>query len=321
MQSKRINNARIGIALGSGSARGWAHIGVLRALADLGIEPEIICGSSIGALGGAAYASNQLDEMESMVTAFDWKEAIRYLDLSIRGGGFIQGERLQNLFNQHVKELNIESLPRRFAAVATDLETGREVWLQSGNLLEAVRASAALPGLLTPFAYKDGWLVDGGIVDPVPVSLCRAMGADIVIAVSLNNDIVGKHIRRNQSPSPLKPVQSQDTDAISLWDRLSNRLEQSLQEKKNELLMSLFGDSQQTPGLLEVISSSINIMQDRITRSRMAGDPPDILLSPKLSHLGLLEFDQGAIAIAEGRACVERMHSELDHVIGLSELS
>lgn len=316
MSSVRIDNSRIGIALGSGSARGWAHIGVLRALSEMGIEPEIVCGSSIGALVGAAYAGNQLDEMESMVTAFDWKEAIRYLDLSIRGGGFIQGERLQNLFSRHVREMNIESLPKQFATVATDLETGREVWLQSGNLLDAVRASAALPGLLTPFAYQDRWLVDGGIVDPVPVSLCRAMGADIVIAVSLNDDIVGKHIRKYQVSLPESPALDESAETASLWTRLSNRMEQSLYERKNELIKRLFGDNHQIPGLLEVVNSSINIMQDRITRSRMAGEPPDILLSPKLSHLGLLEFDQGAIAIAEGRACVERMNSELNYVIG-----
>ena len=317
MSPKQIDNSRIGIALGSGSARGWAHLGVLRALSELGIEPDIVCGSSIGALVGAAYAGNQLNEMESMVTTFDWKDAIRYLDLSIRGGGFIQGERLQNLFSQHVRELNIESLPRRFAAVATDLETGREVWLQSGNLLDAVRASAALPGLLTPFLHNDRWLVDGGIVDPVPVSLCRAMGADIVIAVSLNDDIVGKHIRKNQVSIPTTTEVPDNSETASLWNRLSKRMGKSLYERKNELLMQLFGDNKSIPGLLEVVNTSINIMQDRITRSRMAGEPPDILLSPKLSHLGLLEFDQGAIAITEGRASVERMRSELDNVIGL----
>ncbi len=314
--TKTIDNSRIGIALGSGSARGWAHIGILRALAELGIEPEIVCGSSIGALVGAAYANNQLDEMESMVNAFDWKDVISYLDMSILGGGFIQGEKLQKLFSRHVKEMNIESLPRRFGAVATDLDSGREVWLQQGNLLDAVRASTALPGLFTPFRQNDRWLVDGGIVDPVPVSLCRAMGAEIVIAVSLNGDIVGKHNRKkNQQELITEPEQSNQEYETSLWDRVSGQMEKTLFQKKDKLLSHLFGENHHAPGFFDVLAGSINIMQDRITRSRMAGDPPDILFSPKLSSLGLMEFDQGTMAIEEGKACVRRMRAELEHII------
>jgi len=314
--STSIDNSRIGIALGSGSARGWAHIGILRALAELGIEPEIVAGSSIGALVGAAYASDQLDEMENLVKAFNWKEAISYLDVSILGGGFIQGDKLQQFFNQHIKEKDIKSLPRRFAAVATDLDSGREIWLQDGNLLDAVRASAALPGLFTPFRHNNRWLVDGGIVDPVPVSLCRAMGADIVIAVSLNGDIVGKHNRKNKHPAFMPvPEHSNADEETSLWDRISGQMEKTLFQKKNKLLSHLFGEDQRSPGFFDVLAGSINIMQDRITRSRMAGDPPDILLSPKLASISLMEFDQGAIAIDEGKACVKRMQTELQHLI------
>jgi len=313
---KNIDNARIGIALGSGSARGWAHIGILRGLAELGIEPQIVSGSSIGALVGAAYASDLLDEMENLAKAFNWKDAISYLDVSILGGGFIPGDKLQKFFSQHIKETEIKSLPRRFAAVATDLDSGREIWLQEGNLLDAVRASAALPGLLTPFKHNNRWLVDGGIVDPVPISLCRAMGADIVIAVSLNGDIVGKHNRKkNHSPIITEPEHPNEENDSSLWDRISGQMEKTLFQKKNKLISHLFGDNQHTPGFFDVIAGSINIMQDRITRSRMAGDPPDILLSPKLSDISLMEFDKGTIAIDEGKACVKRMHTELEHLM------
>lgn len=311
-----IDNARIGIALGSGSARGWSHIGVLKALAESGIEPGIVAGSSIGALVGAAYASNKLDDMESMVKTLSWKDIVAYLDMSIIGGGLIQGDKLINFFRHHLRDIkNIESLPRHFAAVATELNTGREVWLQSGDLLDAVRASTALPGLFTPFKKDNQWLIDGGIVDPVPVSLCRAMGAEIVIAVSLNGDIVGKHSRNNHRQM-LKPETTKDTNhnASALWDRISEQLEKTVFKQKNLLLSRLFGESLSSPGLIDVLASSINIMQDRITRSRMAGDPPDIILSPKLSQLGLMEFDQGKLAIAEGRACVERNRSSLEHL-------
>ena len=312
-QKKDIDNTRIGIALGSGSARGWAHIGVLQALAELGIEPDIVAGSSIGALVGAAYACNQLNEMEGMVKELGWKDIVSYLDLSILAGGLIQGDKLAQFFRTHMKESDIESLPRRFAVVATELNSGREIWIQNGNILDAVRASVALPGLFTPFKYNDHWLVDGGIVDPVPVSLCRAMGAEVVIAVSLNGDIVGKHGRNNNYLVTEEIVKENET---ALWNRISGQLEKSLLEKKNLLLSRLFGESLRSPGLIEVLAGSINIMQNRITRSRMAGDPPDVLLSPRLSHLGLMEFDRGAIAIEEGRACVNRMRSALEPILG-----
>ena len=261
---------------------------------------------------GAAYASNQLDEIEKMVNTLSWKDIVSYLDMSIIGGGLIQGEKLAHFFRNHMKEMEIELLPRRFAAVATELNSGREIWLQNGNLLDAVRASISLPGLFTPFKHNDLWLVDGGIVDPVPISLCRAMGAELVIAVSLNGDIVGKHGRNNNRLITEKIAKENET---ALWERISDQLGKSLLEKKNILLSRLFGESLRSPGLIEVLAGSINIMQDRITRSRMAGDPPDIILSPKLSHLGLMEFDRGAEAVAEGRACVDRMRSVLENMI------
>jgi NTE family protein len=308
-----IDNTKIGIALGSGSARGWAHIGVLKALAELGIKPDIVAGSSIGALVGAAYASNKLDEMEKVVTNLTWKEIVAYLDMSIIGGGLIQGDKLVNFFRRHSDEMDIKSLPHKFAAVATELNSGREVWLQEGDLLDAVRASSALPGLFTPVKKNNKWLIDGGIVDPVPVSLCRAMGADIVIAVSLNEDIVGKHGRNNNSQQESYPEETkkEDDNIAALWNRISEQLEKTVYKNKNMLLSRLLGETQDSPGLVEVLMGSIHIMQDRITRSRMAGDPPDIILSPKLSPLGLLEFDQGKMAIKEGRACVERNRTAL----------
>lgn len=316
-----IDNPRIGIALGSGSARGWAHIGVLKELAELGIKPDIVAGSSIGALVGAAYASNKLDEMEKVVTNLTWKEIVAYLDMSIIGGGLIQGDKLVNFFRQHIDETDIESLPHKFAAVATELNSGREVWLQDGDLLDAVRASSALPGLFTPVKKNNQWLIDGGIVDPVPVSLCRAMGADIVIAVSLNGGIVGKQGRNNNHQREKFPeeIKKENDNITALWNRISGQLEKTVSKNKNMLLSRLLGETQDSPGLVEVLLGSIHIMQDRITRSRMAGDPPDIILSPKLSHLGLLEFDQGKMAIKEGRATVNRNRSALEQIISLTE--
>ncbi len=310
------DNKRIGIALGSGSARGWAHIGVLNALAEMDIYPEIIAGSSIGALVGGAYASDRLADMERMVRALSWKDIVAYMDMSIMGGGLLQGEKLVEFFRQHVNSIHIEDLPRRFAAVATDLNNGQEIWLQQGDLVQAVRTSGALPGLFTPVKKDGRWLIDGGVVDPVPVSLCRAMGAEVVIAVSLNSGIVGKHSRKRQQKVAENPVDLHPQDS-DLWQRISRQLEETMFRQKNLLLSRLFGEHINTPGLIEVLAGSINIMQDRITRSRMAGDPPELLLAPRLSQLGLMEFDQGELAIEEGYACVQRHQVEIRHLLNI----
>lgn len=306
-------NSRLGLALGSGSARGWAHIGVIRALSEMGIEPEIVAGSSIGALVGAAYASNQLDKLENWVVSLSWKEILNVVDLSLVSGGLIQGEKLLQFAHDHLNDPLIESLPRQFGAVATELDTGREMWFRDGPLMEGVRASIGLPGLFAPVKLKGRWLVDGGLANPVPVSLCRAMGADVVIAVNLNGDIVGKHGRRRSDQA--ERVEIEESADTNFLERISSQLKNGLFERKDILLSQLFGESLDTPGLFEVLASSINIMQDRITRSRMAGDPPEVVLSPRLSQLGLLEFDQATTAIEEGRACVKRMRPALEQML------
>lgn len=303
-----LHDKRIGIALGSGSARGWSHIGVLKALAEMGIRPGIVAGSSTGALVGAAYANNQQQQLESWVYSLSWKDIANYMDLSVVGGGFIQGEKLLKFARSHTDNPSIESLPISFAAVATELDTGREIWLRDGPLLEAVRASISLPGLFAPVKQDDRWLIDGGVVDPVPVSLCRAMGAEIVIAVNLNGGIVGKHSRNKRD---MKLKKREENNRIALLERVSAQLKNSLHERRDIFLSQLFGENRHTPGLFDVMAGSLNIMQDRITRSRLAGDPPDIMLEPKLDHIGLMEYDKGEEAIAEGHACVTRMAEQL----------
>jgi NTE family protein len=297
--SVKTSRRAIGLALGSGSARGWGHIGVLRALHEEGIEPDIVCGTSVGALVGAAYVSNQLDMLENWVRRLTMRDIVRYMDIKlVVGGGFVQGKRLMDFLSQHFKTELIEDLPKSFAAIATDLSTGREVWFQKGSLLNAIRASIALPGIFTPVKLGDTWLVDGGLVNPVPVSLCRAIGAQIVIAVNLNGDIVGRRFYNKSTKNTHK-----DKKEISTERKLLEKLSVSLKERASYLIPQSSG----APGLLDVLTSSINIMQDRITRSRMAGDPPNVMLTPRLGHIGFLEFDRAAEAINEGRACVKRM--------------
>jgi len=295
--------------LGGGSARGWAHIGVIRALEQEGIVPSVVAGTSIGALVGAAYVGNELTTLEDWVRGLTRRDVMRYLDFTLAGGGFIEGERLMKFFRKHIDPGLIEELERPFACVATELESGREVWLQRGDVLDAVRASYALPGLFTPVHDGDTWLVDGGLVNPVPVSVCRALGADVVIAVNLNGDILGKRNRQRakKKVKQAAPRAPEDAESDNAWSAALD----GLKSRAGTLLSQLWEDEEPhaatAPGLFDVVAGSINIMQVRITRSRMAGDPPEVVLAPHLSHIELLEFHRADEAIDEGRQAVERM--------------
>lgn len=300
----------IGLVLGSGSARGWSHVGVIRALAEMGVEPDIVCGTSIGALVGAAYVSGHLDTLESRIRDLNRRDLLHYMDFTLTArGGFFAGEGMMDFFRQHIGDVSIEGLPKPFATVATDLTTGREVWLERGPLLQAVRASIALPGIFTPVQSGDQWLVDGGLVNPVPVSLCRAMGAEMVIAVNLNGDLADRYLSRNRAKADRKPSPNAEG---KLLDRLSN----GIKERATTLMSQALQPFARTPGLFDVLATSINIMQEHITRSRMVEDPPDVVLAPRLAHLGLLKFDRGEEAIEEGAACVGRMRPVLRDVLG-----
>lgn len=293
---------KIGLALGSGSSRGWSHIGVIGALAELGIEPDIVCGTSIGALVGAACVTGRLSSLEDWVRSLTRIEMARFLEIGSGFNGFVNTRRLHGFLNEHVAsdDVTIESCAKRYAAVSTDLETGREIWFTQGSVIEAVWASISLPGLFPAIRHEGKWLVDGGLVNPVPVSVCRALGAEIVIAVNLNGHIAGRHFEQaKKQPSQMNRV----ADLV------------------REYTGGLFTPSEQAdqpPGLFDAIAGSVNIAQDRITRSRMAGDPPDILLAPRLTHIGLLEFYRAREAIDEGRECVQRMHPEIRHVLELT---
>lgn len=304
-----MTKLKIGLALGSGSARGWAHIGVIRALEKEGIKPDIVTGCSIGSLVGAAYVGGHLDILEEWVRELSFWDVVRLLDVKMLGG-LIEGESLMSSFEDKIRNVNIEQLPLPFAAVATDLSSGREVWLQTGLLPDAVRASIALPGLFSPIHSEGRWLVDGGLTNPVPVSLSRAMGADLIIAVNLNSDIVGRHLKSREVRQ--KEIKEEERD---LFNQLLKKLNTGLFEARLGSWAREKGEKNTIPGIFEVMASAINIMQDRITKSRMAGDPPDVLLSPRLGKLGLLEFDRADEAIAEGYDSVRRMLPALHQML------
>ncbi len=241
---------RIGIALGSGAARGWAHIGILRGLQQLGIEPDLVAGCSIGALVGAAYAAGELEALETWVRGFNRLQVMALLDPAF-SGGLLRGDKVFGIAEERVGELTFAAMKKPFACVATELETGRERWLQEGGVMAAVRASCSIPGMFVPVRINEQWLIDGAVVNPVPISLCRAMGADLVIAVNLNSDVRHCWTERDDEVTPKNPLLQ--------W--LSKR------------------NSHSAPGMISVMNGAISIMQERITRARMAGDPPDIALN------------------------------------------
>lgn len=305
---------RIGIALGGGAARGWAHIGVLKALDDMGIRPDIMAGTSIGALVGAASQVDQLDALEDWVRGLARLDILRLMDARLSGGGFMRGDRLMQALSKYVEDRNIEDLPIPFAVVATDLDTGHEVWLREGSLQDAVRASIALPGLFSPVRLNDRWLLDGGLVNPVPVSVCRAMGADIIIAVNLTRNTLVRTMASTPSDDDAGPAEDEEDD--SLFQRLVGRMHAGIGFRLDRLMSTSPEEAKLTgPGLFDVLAGSINIVQDRITRSRMAGDPPDIQISPRLARIRLMEFDRAGEAIDQGRQAVDRARQEIEIII------
>jgi NTE family protein len=297
-----MRKLRIGLALGSGAARGWSHIGVIRVLAEEGIHADVIAGTSMGALIGAALAAGRLETLAEWAVSLDWRGILGLLDVTLAKGGLIRGEEIIDMLASLGIAGNIENLEKPFVAVATDLVTGREIWLKEGDLGRAIHASIAMPGIFAPVRHGSLWLLDGGLVNPVPVSACRALGADVIIAVDLNGDLVGRHAL----PRP----RGQD----QLLARLREALPAGMGESLRSVLARLFPE-ENAPGYLDVLAAAINIMQDQITRSRLAGEPPHVLISPRLADFDLMDFDRAEAAIAEGEAAARRMLPHIRHVL------
>ena len=263
---------------------------MLRALGRVGIEPNIVCGTSIGALVGGAYVGGWIDPLEAWARELTRVGVARLLDIQLGHGGLIAGRRIVNIFDDGKTERLIQNLPKRFASVCTDLDTGHEVWLQQGNLFDAIRASCALPGVVPPISIDGQRLLDGAIVNPVPVSVCRALGATMVIAVNLNADI------------------SESGFSAAAGDLAAGEESAILSRMKNlagtELVRQLFSRWNGEPSILGVMARTMNIVQDRISRSRLAGDPPDVTIAPKLGHIGIFQLDRARESIEAGEAAV-----------------
>ncbi len=298
----------IGLALGGGIARGWAHIGVLQRLKELGLAPDIVCGTSMGALVGGFYLAGQMDTLTDLVRTLTRFRMVRLLDFMVPNNGIIGGKRMFRELEKVVGDRQIESLPTRFAAVASELHTGHEIWLTDGHLLDAIRASVSIPGIFKPVRINGRWLIDGALVNPVPVSVCRAMGARVVIAVTLTGDTMGGMADQDQRKAAAIPGEAPYTGE----DRRN-----CTPERLGPAMRQLLAAEQEEPNFLGTMAASFTILLDRITRSRLAGDPPDVSIAPRMGHIGLLDFHRAEDAIEEGARAVDRIVPELMEVIGM----
>lgn len=258
---------RIALALGGGAARGWAHIGVLRALDELGIRPDIIVGTSIGAVVGGCYVADHLDALEAFARGMSLSRILGCLDLSFSGAGLMSGRKIRLELNKYLKDVKIEEIKRRFTAVATELGTGQEVWLSEGGLVEAMHASFAIPGVFQPVEIGGRWFMDGACVNPVPVSACRALGADIVIAVTVNGS------RANSAGEIAEVGLSSADDGVR---------------------------APAMPGMFNVMMEAFNATLETITQTRLAHEQPDVILSPSVGEIGMFDFHRAEEAILAG---------------------
>lgn len=304
-QEPRTSEPRIAFALGGGAARGWAHIGILRTLDKAGIRPDVIAGTSMGALAGGAWAAGRLDELEDFARSLTKRRMFGFLDWRLGGSGLISGGRLASLLELNFGETLIEKLPVKFAAIATELSSGHEIWLTRGNLIQSMRASYALPGVFTPIRIGGRWLVDGALVNPIPVSAARALGARVVIAVNLHSDVFGKGT----------VIQDTGTDETL-------PAEPEPEPAPRRLFGNVFGLGNHRPtpsdgprGISAVMMDAFNITQDRISRSRLAGDPPDMMISPKLNGVGLFEFYRADESIKAGAEAAERALDDIREAV------
>jgi NTE family protein len=296
----------IGLALGGGAARGFAHIGVMRTLIKHGIMPDVIVGTSIGAVVGGCYAAQQLDSLEDWSRKLTVRNILSYLDINLSGSGLIRGTHLASALEQGLTDKRIEDLPFRFAAIATEFNTGHEIWLTRGRLADALRASYALPGIFPPVKIGGRWLVDGALVNPVPVSAARALDARLVIAVNLNSDLFGRGTiiashgsDETDEPPPLVP---KSNGFLGMFGG-----ERSLRRQ--------FVGREGSPGIPTVMVEAFNVMQDRITRARLAGDPADVMISPRLGGIGMFDFHRAAEAIAIGVEATEKALEQITEAV------
>lgn len=290
----RKKNIKVGLALGSGSARGWAHIGAIEAIEEAGIPIHFVAGTSIGAFVGAVYATGDLDSLKQFALQMDWKKVLSYFDVVFPRSGLMDGKKVHELFSIHTKARTFDDFKIPVKMIATDLNGGEKIIIDSGNIIESIRASVSVPGIFTPVHLNDKWLVDGGLVDPVPVKVVREMGADVVIAIDLNSGLASKKPPK-KSKEKIKRIQKERNEFIT---RIASQYSNAERAVKNRI--NRWFNSSSKPSIIDVLGSSIGIIEEQITRINLVIDPPDILIQPRLGDLKMFDFDQAERSINEG---------------------
>jgi NTE family protein len=308
-----IRRPVIGLALGGGAARGFAHIGIVRTLIAHGIVPDVVVGTSIGAVIGGAYAAGHLDTLEEWARSLQPRNILSYLDIRLNGSGLIGGDKLALQLEAAIGPTLIEDLPVKFATVATEVRTGHEIWLTHGRMVDAMRASYALPGIFSPVLVGDRWLVDGALVNPVPVSAARALGAEIVIAANLSSDVF-THSTTIYSHGPSAEVAAAAAPALAIEPAPPKRGFGKFFSPERTMKREFFGSAGR-PGISTVMVDAFNIMQDRITRARLAGDPPDMLITPRVGQIGWFDFHRADDLIGFGTRAAERAIDSIQEAI------
>lgn len=322
---------KIGLALGAGAARGWTHIGIIKALEKLGVKIDVVAGCSIGAYVGAAYASGKLDELQEWACSLsDW-QVLALMGVGLRRGGIASGQKVFDKLSNEFCVENYEDMLKPFAAVATDLYSGREVVFNSGPIGDTIQASCAIPALFAPVAHGDRWLVDGAVVNPVPVNLCRQLGADFVIAVNLNADfrpLMIEKLRHDHEENQRKTEDffTKSQNVLKQWfspdskqeekeptvvtdESIASEVIEKIEEEVTEVPAK--AKKNNPPGIMSVMSSSLDILQARVTRSRLAGDPPDILIEPQLTDVGIMEFHRAQELCTKGEETIARIAEQI----------
>jgi len=307
----------VGIVLGAGAARGWSHIGALQELIAMGVSPSIVVGASAGAVVGGCFAAGRLEQLEAFARSLTKRRVFGLMDVSFNGGGLIAGNRLRARLEQSLGGVNIEDLPIRFASVATEVGAGHEIWLKQGPLVAAMRASYALPGIFEPVRWGGRWLMDGALVNPVPVNIARALGAEKVIAVNISADVLTRGTAIQDLQHFAEEPVSEDAADVERSSGQNRGMLSGL--RRGAGLFRRFSSGEGgSPAIGSVMADAFNITQDRIMRSRLAGDPPDVLISARMSKIGLFEFHRADELIALGREAARKAIDEIREHIDLT---
>ncbi|MEI6210736.1 MAG: patatin-like phospholipase family protein [bacterium] len=300
---------RIGLALGSGGARGWAHVGVLRRLQELNVPIYCVAGTSIGSIMGAVFAARRLDVIEDLSRQIDWRRVARmFVEVGFPRAGLVTGHRIQQLIQEVVGVHLIEDLLIPFAAVAANLKTGEQVVLSRGSVVDAIRASIAIPGIFVPAQHDGHHLVDGGMINPLPIDVAESMGADVVIAVDVNL-LPGRGIDPPHTACPTV-AHGMDRDVTAILAHTREALPR---------VQSAFADAmerwfrRETTGLtiFDVLTRSVRIAENQITHGRLKLHPPALLIQPAVGSIETLEFHRASQAIEAGRAAAIACESQI----------